>query len=88
MPDSRDVVIVGGGGHAVVLFDAIRLAAAANVLGYVAPAESMLSSLGVPWLGDDKERSSLAARGVRRAVLGMAGVKSNQRRSEIFDIAG
>lgn len=76
--------MVGGGGHATVLFDALRLSAV-NVMGYVAPQEDMLSTMGVRWLGDDTQRSVLASSGVNRAVLGVAGAKSNRRRTEIFD---
>lgn len=86
MGERLDVVIIGGGGHASVLLDALRLADAVNVLGYVAPEEGLLSTMDVRWLGGDMTRSTLAARGVRHVVLGFAGAKSNRARAEAFDM--
>jgi len=84
--DTRDVVLVGGGGHATVLLDAVRSSGSWNVVGYIAPDESALSRLGVKWFGDDSHRASLLASGIKRAVLGVAGVRSNLKRSQIFSI--
>jgi UDP-perosamine 4-acetyltransferase len=84
LADAHDVVIVGGGGHASVLFDALHLAPSVNIIGYLAPEQSLLSSMGVRWLGDDSQRSVLSAKGIRGAVLGVAGVKSNTKRAALF----
>ena len=86
MADSCDVVIIGGGGHAAVLVDALHLTAAVRLVGYVALEEGILSTLDLQWLGGDAVRSALAARGIRRAALGIGGAKSNRARAEVFEV--
>jgi sugar O-acyltransferase (sialic acid O-acetyltransferase NeuD family) len=85
MADSRDVVIIGGGGHATVVVDALRGARGAIIVGYVALRESLLSSLDIPWLGNDDVIASLASRGMRYVALGVAGAASNDRRRQLFE---
>ncbi len=74
----RDIIILGGGGHASVIEDTLR-AAGRIPAGYVAPEPSGL--LGVPHLGDD---DWLAERGAAGIVLvnglGTIGVTDLRRR--------
>lgn len=81
-----EVVVVGGGGHAAVLVDALRLAGTATIVGYAALNDGPLSTLGIPWLGTDDARHSLAARGMRWAVLGVGGAASNLRRRHTLEL--
>jgi len=46
------IIVIGGGGHAKVLIDALRLQSP-NLLGYTDPALSMQDYQGVCHLGDD-----------------------------------
>lgn len=80
------VVIVGGGGHATVLVDALRSAGGVTIVGYVAPEAGMLSSLNVDWLGGDDVRELLRARGIQGAVLGIGGLTSNDVRHHACDL--
>jgi UDP-perosamine 4-acetyltransferase len=83
--DNADIVIVGGGGHAAVLVDALRVAGTVNVIGYVALREGALSRLGIEWLGKDDVMRRLVSRGIRHAVLGVAGAASNDPRRDLFE---
>jgi sugar O-acyltransferase (sialic acid O-acetyltransferase NeuD family) len=85
MADRAGVVIVGGGGHASVLLDALRLASAHHIVGYVALEEGLLSAMDLPWLGSDVVRSALVSRGITQAALGVAGAESNQLRRALFE---
>jgi sugar O-acyltransferase (sialic acid O-acetyltransferase NeuD family) len=74
----RDIIILGGGGHASVIEDTLR-AAGLPIAGHVAPESSDL--LAAPYLGNDDR---LSARGSGDCVLvngiGMVGVSSVRRR--------
>ena len=80
-----DVVFVGGGGHASVLLDALGGLAGLQPVGYVAPMPGRLSELGVAYLGTDEERFRLFERGIRLAILGVAGAHGNDARQPVFE---
>lgn len=50
--DRRPMIILGGGGHARVLADGLRLAGR-EVLGFTAPVRQAPLAPGIDWLGDD-----------------------------------
>jgi len=79
------VVFVGGGGHATVLLDALGGPAALPLTGYVAPTPGRLSEFGVAYLGTDEDRFRLFERGIRRAILGVAGARGNDARQPVFE---
>ena len=69
MADKRaDLVILGAGGHARVVADALLLCHAA-IAGLIAPAASG-AVFGLALLGDDAALAGLKAEGIRRAALG------------------
>jgi sugar O-acyltransferase (sialic acid O-acetyltransferase NeuD family) len=79
-------VILGGGGHAKVVIEALR---AAGILDPVAivdadPARKGMTIYDVPVVGDDSELLSLKASGVTCAVAGVGGVKDNQLRRRVM----
>jgi UDP-perosamine 4-acetyltransferase len=78
------IVFVGGGGHASVLLDIVRAVTGFELAGYVAPSPGLLSAAGVEHLGGDECFEGLLARGIRHAVLAVAGVRDNDRRVELF----
>jgi UDP-perosamine 4-acetyltransferase len=82
-------VILGGGGHAKVVIEALR---AAGILEPVAivdadPARQGQVIQDVPVVGDDSELLSLKASGVTCAVAGVGGVKDNQLRRRVMETA-
>jgi UDP-perosamine 4-acetyltransferase len=66
----RHVLIIGAGGHAKVLIEAVR-AAGGEVAGLVAPAPPGTRVLGAAILGDDDVLERLRAGGLRDAALGI-----------------
>jgi sugar O-acyltransferase (sialic acid O-acetyltransferase NeuD family) len=82
----QEIVVVGGGGHAAVLVDALRLMGTTTIVGYAALNDGPLSTLGIPWLGTDEARHALAIRGIRQAVLGVGGATSNVNRRHTMEL--
>ena len=83
------VVVVGGGGHAVVLAEALALSDSAPI-GYIAPVASKMS-VGVlgEWLGDDSAIPALCAEGVEFAIgVGFVDATGAERRRRILDLLG
>ena len=63
------IVIVGAGGHAAVIIDAIRSGGAFTPVAVVDPAPEGAEVLGVPVVGDDTALPKLLAGGVGLAVI-------------------
>lgn len=66
----RRVVVIGAGGHAKVVIEAIR-ALNGEVMGLIDPAPATHSVLGVPVLGDDTMLSGLRAQGLNVVVVAL-----------------
>lgn len=84
-----DTVVIGGGGHARVLIDAIKAAHPhANLAVVDADASRAGSSLlGVPIVGNDDILAELVRNGTRQFVIGVAGVRDNGPRARLFERA-
>lgn len=82
---SMPVIVIGGGGHARVLIDAL-LASSVTVAGIADPDPSLVSTkiLGVPVLGGDEIISSFPA-GEIRLVNGIGSVGVLERRKLLFE---
>lgn len=81
-------VMIGGGGHASVLVDA--MAGADAILGGVLEFDRSRWGLtwhGVPVLGGDDELASLPGRGITHFVVGVGGIGDNRPRARLFDKA-
>lgn len=76
MSTEQPVLILGSGGHAAVLLEALR-AQGAVVRGFVAPSGEGSRLGDVPWLGDDDALSAFA--GVE-AVVGIGSTGDPSRR--------
>jgi sugar O-acyltransferase (sialic acid O-acetyltransferase NeuD family) len=79
---AADLLIIGAGGHARVVADAL-LQRGVAIAGLVAPARRG-DVFGLPLLGDDDALGALVRRGLRRAVL---GIGDNHRRRRAGDLA-
>jgi sugar O-acyltransferase (sialic acid O-acetyltransferase NeuD family) len=64
-----EVVVIGGGGHARVMWQALR-GLGHHVIGYTAPAQSQ-RDLPIPWLGTDDD---LLARAFETQFAGVLGI--------------
>lgn len=82
-------VVLGGGGHARVLIDALRLSGAAT-LRAVLDADPVLwgqELLGVPIIGGDALLPNLRDQGVTHFVVGLGGIGDNRPRQRLFEAA-
>jgi sugar O-acyltransferase (sialic acid O-acetyltransferase NeuD family) len=79
---SARIVVLGGGGHALVVIDTLQCAGS-DVAGIVAPAP-VEAILGVPYLGSD---DFLLARGNERVRLanGMGSIDASGARAALFE---
>lgn len=79
-------VILGGGGHARVLIDALQLINQVELYGVLVPDESLWSSdiFGVPVLGGDDLLPGLADQGVDSFVVGLGSVGDSRIRQRLF----
>jgi len=74
------VVVVGAGGHAKVVLEALWAMDAFDVVGFTDPNTPDLEVLGVPVLGGDELLPGLYAQGVASAVV---AIGSNRQRQQI-----
>ena len=81
--DALPIIVLGAGGHAKVLIDALLLGGA-TVLGVAAPESGRQVIAGLPVLGGDEVVASYAARAVR-LVNGVGSVALPVRRREIYE---
>lgn len=86
MPEKPSIVLIGGGGHARVLIDALR---AAGETGSIAvldrdPAQTGTQVLDATILGGDELLEQLAANGVRRFAVAVGGTKNNAPRAALY----
>ena len=70
------LLLIGAGGHAKVVIEALR-AAGAGIAGLVAPDAAGAQALGLRLLGDDDALPRLRAEGLSQAVLALG---DNRRR--------
>ena len=84
----QKIIILGGGGHAKVLIDLIKIKGDFEIVGILDIAlEKGTKVLGIPVLGEDNILTDIFNNGVSTACIGMGGVKDNNIRSRLFDTA-
>ena len=77
------LVMIGGGGHARVLVDALQLDGR-TVLGFTAPARTDPLAPGIDWLGDDEELERYEPATVE-LVNGVGSIASTHARRNVFE---
>ena len=77
------IIVLGAGGHAKVLIDALLLLGA-NVIGVVAPESGRQVIAGLPVLGGDEAVEGYAA-GAVRLVNGVGSVARPVQRREVYE---
>jgi UDP-perosamine 4-acetyltransferase len=75
------VVVIGAGGHAKVVIEAMR-AAGLTLAGLVDPRPDAASLLGIPVLGGDDALPQLRADGIRAAVVALGANRARERVGE------
>ena len=81
-PNPPRVVIIGAGGHAKVVIEALRAAGFPPPLGLVDPHPPTPEVLGLPVLGGDELLEHLRAEGAEAAVVALGGNALRQRVGE------
>jgi sugar O-acyltransferase (sialic acid O-acetyltransferase NeuD family) len=87
--EANSLVILGAGGHAKVLIEALRAQGNSDALAALDNNQELWGRkvLGVPVLGGDDLLPGLMENGLRRFVIGLGGVRNNQPRKALFDQA-
>ncbi len=78
----KEIIIIGGGGHAKVLISVLKKDKAFKVLGYT-DVKSAGDILGVPYLGTDAELEELFAGGIKYAAMGIGKITVEDKRQII-----
>ncbi len=86
MSKRRSIVVIGGGGHAKVVIDAIKASSHFSIAGVVDKKlkRGFLVS-GVRVVGDDGLLVSLLRKGVKCAAIGVGSIGNCDRRKRIYD---
>jgi UDP-perosamine 4-acetyltransferase len=79
-------VVLGGGGHARVVLEALRLSDQ-SIRCVILDARRAGSVDGVPVVGDDRCLPKLRDEGARRFIVAVGSSASTQRRQELFALA-
>jgi UDP-perosamine 4-acetyltransferase len=83
----RRCVVVGGGGHAKVVIDAMRTLKELEPVAVTDPRGELQDVLGVPVVGGDDRLAPLHKRGVRWFVVGLGSVADNRPRARLYEVA-
>ena len=82
-----EIILIGGGGHALSVADIIESDGLAKVYGFVDRSKNaVLTKFGYKWLGDDDQLKGLSKR-LRFAHLGLGQIKSSEKREHLFKLA-
>lgn len=88
-PRKPACLLIGGGGHAKVVIDAIRLAGKADRLAVLAPDPTLAGRtvLGVPVLGGDDKVVDAKAEGFDHFIVAVGSLSDNGLRRRLFEQA-
>lgn len=82
------LVVIGGGGHASVVIDALRLAGAHEPVGVLVAADAPRGAVeGLPVIGDDGALPRLRREGIEGFVLGIGETGGPALRARLFEAA-
>ena len=81
------IVVIGAGGHARVVMDALLKLGGYEIVGLTDPRADLHGKQvdGVTVLGDDAVLPSLLQQGIRAACMGIGGIGDNRPRANAFD---
>ena len=80
-PKAGTILVIGAGGHAKVVIEALR-AAGFDPVGLVDPRPDAPALLGVPVLGGDDALPRLRAEGIETAVIALGSNRARERAGE------
>ena len=81
----KSLILVGGGGHAKVVIDAIKKSGNFDIYGIADPfLKPGISVMGVPVIGSDKKLKGLLKKGISKACISIGSVGDCERRIAVF----
>lgn len=84
----QKIIILGGGGHAKVLIDLIKMKGNFEIVGILdIKLEKGTKVLDIPVLGEDNILVDIFNNGVKMACIGVGSVKDNSIRCRLFGTA-
>ncbi|NOZ68972.1 MAG: acetyltransferase [Deferribacteres bacterium] len=87
MEARKKIILLGGGGHARVLSELIRMSGEYEIAGILDPQlESGSHVSGIPVLGDDELLPALAAGGINNACIAVGSIRDNGKRKYLYDL--
>jgi sugar O-acyltransferase (sialic acid O-acetyltransferase NeuD family) len=78
------IIVIGGGGHAKVLFSIIKKSLVFELTGYV-DLNDQGKILGVQYLGNDSKLNELFSEGIINAAIGIGQINVTQKRFNIVE---
>ena len=87
--EGKFCVIIGGGGHAVVLLDILQMSGIGVPYGILDSDSAKWGDnlFGVPVLGDDNLLPDLVDQGVSHFLIGLGSTEDNRPRRRLFEMA-
>lgn len=80
------IIIIGGGGHAKVLIEIVKLSGQYEIIGILDPQlEVDINIAGVSVLGNDDLLEGLHKKGVMNACIAIGSIKDNIRRKILYE---
>lgn len=82
----QEIVFIGGGGHAKVLIEIIKLLGQYNIIGILdAQLATGTYISGIAVLGKDDLMSNLYTKGVKNACIAFGSIKDNSKRKNLYE---
>ncbi|MBI4650902.1 acetyltransferase [Candidatus Desantisbacteria bacterium] len=84
--NKEKIIILGGGGHAKVLIDLIKLSKLYEITGIIDPQlKSGMQVSGISVIGNDGLLPELYKNNIKKICLGIGSVRDNTKRKELYD---
>jgi UDP-perosamine 4-acetyltransferase len=82
----ESVILLGSGGHALMVLDILRAAGDAPVAGVVTEDASAKTFEGLPVLGNEQDLPRLRGEGFGRVAIGVGGFTDNRARIRLYGL--
>lgn len=83
---SKDIIFIGGGGHAKVLIELVRAFGEYNIVGILDPQLEVGTYIsGVSVLGNDNLLPELYIKGIRNVSIAIGSIKDNSKRKILYE---
>lgn len=80
------IIIVGGGGHARVLINIVKLSGQYEIIGILDPHLNVEENIsGIPVLGNDDLLEDLYKKGIKNACIAIGSIRDNTKRTKLYN---